>query len=267
MVTITTVDTLQEAAASSGQGSSLLGGGTLLMRGVNYGDQDVSRIVRLRQPTPLAGISSEGQRIRLGAFATMATIMKSGDTAFLHPVARAVGGPAIRNMATVGGNIFAPHPYGDFAVALLVLDARLRMSDGSEMDLDRLLPVRDTETRLVESVSALRPAGDDFRFLKVTRVKPRGASVLSIAAWLPRRAGRVSGARVAFGAMAPTPVRVPAVEAALEGVNLDQNGIERALQSVANDLNPPDDSLASGWYRKEVAPVHLGRLLLGQGTR
>lgn len=186
---------------------------------------------------------------------------------FLHAVARAVGGPAIRNMATVGGNVYAPHPYGDLAVALLALDAKLRMSDGSEMELERLLATRDTETRLIESVSAVRPSGDDFRFLKVTRVKPRGASVLSIAAWLPRRAGRISGARIAFGAMAPTPVRAPTVEAALEGASLDQNGIDRALQSVANDLNPPDDSLASGWYRMEVAPVHLKRLLLGQGTR
>jgi CO/xanthine dehydrogenase FAD-binding subunit len=41
------------------------------------------------------------------------------------PVARAVGGPQIRNMATVGGNLFAPHPYGDFAAALLALGARV----------------------------------------------------------------------------------------------------------------------------------------------
>lgn len=267
MVTITTVETLQEAAANGGQGTAFLGGGTLLMRGVNYGDQDVSHIVRLRQPQSLAGVSLEGERVRLGACATMATILKSADAVFLHAVARAVGGPAIRNMATVGGNVYAPHPYGDLAVALLALAAKLRMSDGSEMELERLLATRDTETRLIESVSAVRPSGDDFRFLKVTRVKPRGASVLSIAAWLPRRAGRISGARIAFGAMAPTPVRAPTVEAALEGASLDQNGIDRALQSVANDLNPPDDSLASGWYRMEVAPVHLKRLLLGQGTR
>ena len=43
--------------------------------------------------------------------------------AFLKPVAKSIGGPAIRNMATVGGNLFARYPYGDFAVALLALDA------------------------------------------------------------------------------------------------------------------------------------------------
>ena len=47
----------------------------------------------------------------------------SGSSRALAKAARAVGGPAIRNMATVGGNLFAPAPYGDFAVALLALDA------------------------------------------------------------------------------------------------------------------------------------------------
>lgn len=265
MVTITTVDTLQSAAASSGQGTVFLGGGTLIMRGINYGVQGVSNIVRLRDPKSLSTITNEGGRIRIGACATMSDVLKSPEVNFLHQVARSVGGPAVRNMATVGGNLFARHPYGDFAVALLALDAKTRMSDGSDLELERLLASRDSENRLVESVSIARPSGDAFRFLKVTRVKPAGASLLSMAAWVPRQAGRVSGARVAYGAMSHTPVRVSAVEAALEGSGLDQNGISRALQVATQDLTPPDDSLASGWYRTEVAPVHLKRLLLGEG--
>jgi hypothetical protein len=43
--------------------------------------------------------------------------------AFLAPVARSIGGPAVRAAATVGGNLFAPSPYGDFSVALLALGA------------------------------------------------------------------------------------------------------------------------------------------------
>ena len=267
MVTITTVDTLQEAAANTGQGTVFLGGGTLVMRGVNYGHQGVSGIVRLRQPKSMATISAEGGRVRIGAGATMSDVLKTPDLGFLAPAARSVGGPAVRNMATVGGNLFARHPYGDFAVALLALEARVRMSDGSEMELERLLASRESESRLVDSVSVARPSGDDFRFRKVTRVKPVGAALLSIAAWLPRQAGRISAARIAYGAMAATPIRATAVETALEGASLDETGIARALQVATQDLSPPDDSLASGWYRQEVAPVHLKRLLLGEGLR
>ena len=267
MVTVTTVDTLQEAAASSAGQAVFLGGGTLVMRSVNYGEPSAPQIVRLRSMTSLRGIRADGARVVIGAAATMGDVLGSSEVSFLHPVARQIGGPAIRNMATVGGNIFAPHPYGDFAVALLALDAKLRMSDGSETDLESLLSARDSETRLVESVSLARPAGDDFRFRKVSRVKPKGVSVMSLAAWLPRSAGRVSGARIAFGAMAPTPVRARAAEAAIEGATLDENGISRALAAATQGLSPPDDGLASGWYRSQVAPVHLKRLLLGEGSR
>lgn len=267
MVTVTTVDTLQEAAASSAGQAVFLGGGTLVMRSVNYGEQTVSELVRLRSAAALRDIRADGARILIGAAATMSDILRSSDVPFLHPVARQVGGPAIRNMATVGGNIFAPNPYGDFAVALLALDARLRLSDGSETDLESLLASRDSERRLVESVSIVRPSGDDFRFRKVSRVKPKGVSVMSLAAWLPRSAGRISSARIAFGAMAPTPVRARAAEAALEGATLDETGVSGALAAATQGLNPPDDGLASGWYRSQVAPVHLKRLLLGGGSR
>ena len=48
---------------------------------------------------------------------------------------------------------------------------------------------------------------------------------MTIAAHLPLAGGRVQGARVAYGAMAPTPIRVTAVERALEGKSLDEAGI------------------------------------------
>ncbi|MEM7269868.1 MAG: FAD binding domain-containing protein [Pseudomonadota bacterium] len=178
--------------------------------------------------------------------------------------ARAVGGPAIRNMATVGGNLMAPHPYGDLTVALLALDGMVRMVGGSELSLEDFLAER---RGLVEAVSIRRPQGDSFRFRKVSRVKPKGVSVMSIATHLSRSAGRLSDVRIAYGAMGPTPVRVRAVETALEGAPLDARGIDPALAVATDGLDPPDDPLASAWYRREVAPVHLRRLLLGEDRR
>jgi CO/xanthine dehydrogenase FAD-binding subunit len=116
----------------------------------------------------------------------------------------------------------------------------------------------------VASVAIARPAGPDaFRFRKVSRVKPKGISVLSIVAHLPLSGGRIAGARVAYGAMAPIPVRAKAVERALEGQTLDEAGIAPALAVAAEGTAPADDAIASAWYRREVLPVHLRRLLLG----
>lgn len=266
MLTVETFDTLAQAAGAMSPESRFLGGGTLIMRGVNYGDQSFRRIVRVRDSS-LKEIRSAGGQIVIGAGATMADVIAAPETSFLATVARQVGGPAVRNMATVGGNLFAPHPYGDFTTALLALDAGVHLSDGSEQPMESFLSSRSSMRGLVASVSVPRPIGDEFRFRKVSRVKPKGVSVMSIAVWLPRQGGRISQSRIAFGAMGATPLRAKAAEQALEGVNLDAQGIERALSVATTGLNPMDDALASAWYRNEVAPVHLRRVLLGEGSR
>lgn len=266
MVTVQSFATLADAARSVGPETRYLAGGTLVMRAIAYGDQSFNSVLRVHDAS-LSNIRNESGRVRIGAGVTMSGILQAQELAFLHPVARVVGGPAVRNMATVGGNLFAPHPYGDFATALLALDGTVQFSDGSDLPLEQLLSNRERENRLVASISIARPAGDEFRFRKVSRVKPKGISVMCMAAWLPRSAGGISNARVAYGAMAPTPVRMPAVEAALQGASLDETGIERALGAAAQGLSPPDDALASAWYRTEVAPVHLKRMLLGEGRR
>jgi CO/xanthine dehydrogenase FAD-binding subunit len=47
----------------------------------------------------------------------------------------------------------------------------------------------------------------------------------------------------------------------LEGAALDAGTIARAVAVAAEGLDPPTDALASAWYRREVAGVHLRRLL------
>ncbi|MEM8790873.1 MAG: FAD binding domain-containing protein [Pseudomonadota bacterium] len=262
MLEVVVTDTLVEASAAMSDRARFLGGGTLVMRQVNYGDQRFNRIVRCRER--LDEIRAEGDRISIGSGVTMARIMGSSELEFLAPAARAVGGPAVRNMATIGGNLIAPHPYGDMAVALLALDGEVTLADGSTQALEQYLTRR---RGLVRSISIQRPSRDEFRFRKVSRVKPKGASVMSMAAHLQRNAGRLSNVRVAYGAMAPTPIRVTAVEQALEGASFDLGGITPALNVATDGLSPPDDALASAWYRREVAPVHLRRLLLEEDRR
>lgn len=149
-------------------------------------------------------------------------------------------------------------------MALLVLGATVRLQGGAERPLEAYLGDR---SGLVTAVSFPRPSVDAFRFRKVRRVRPKGASLMSLAAVLNRAAGRLSNVRVAYGAMGATPLRVPAVEQALEGAALDERGIQPALERATEGLDPPKDELASAWYRREVAPVHLRRLLLGEERR
>jgi xanthine dehydrogenase small subunit len=268
-VVVRTFDTPLEAAAalSSDRSARFIAGGTLVMRALNEGDVSVATIVRLQDPA-LAQIRASGARVTIGAGVTLSQILRERDLSFLHAPARLIGGPAVRTAATVGGNLFAPPPYGDLAVALLALGATLLVMSGygaRDMALEEFLASRDRSPgAIVLSVSCDRPSSaETFRFRKVARVKPKGVSVLSIAASLPTVGGRVSGACIAYGAMAPTAIRAKAAERALDGKTLDESGVAAAVAAAAEGTLPATDAIASAWYRREVVGVHLRRLLLG----
>ncbi len=265
-VRVETCASVDEAARalSANRGARVFGGGTLLMRALNEADPAVSVLVRVTDPA-LRRIDIQGDRIAIGAGVTMDDILHNRDLAFLHGAARAVGSPAVRSAATAGGNIFAPAPYGEFANALLALGASVRFAGGgSEQGIEDVLRGRERDPgRLVTAVICPRPAdADAFRFAKITRVKPKGVAVMSIAVLAPR--GGRGGWRVSFANMGPTPMRAIAAERALEGASLDDAGLTRALANATEGLNPADDEVATAWYRREVAPVHLKRLILGR---
>lgn len=271
-IAVRTFGQLSEAASAmtSDRDAAFFGGGTLIMRGINEGRAHVSTLVRTTDAA-FRSIRSAGSNFEIGAGATMSDVLANRELTFLHEAARAVGGPAIRNMATVGGNLFARTPYGDFTAALLALDARVAAAGSTgarEIPIADLLRDRERNGHgVISHVTVPRPASADaMRFVKVSRVKPKGVSVITIAAYVPLSGGRVQGARIAYGAMAPTPIRVTAVEQALEGKALDEAGIAQALSVATNGTSPASDPIASEWYRREVAPVHLKRLLLGQSA-
>jgi CO/xanthine dehydrogenase FAD-binding subunit len=172
-------------------------------------------------------------------------------------------------MGTVGGNLFAPNPYGDFTVALLALDAVVSVQGGlgsRDVPIEEFLQSRERQTdTLVLSVSCQKPASAEaFRYRKIARIKPKGGSVITLAAHLPMSSGRIVGARIALGSMAPTQIRARAAERALEGRSLDASTIGAAAAAAVEGTSPGDNTLASAWYRREIVGVHLRRLLSGQ---
>jgi len=247
-------------------GSRWLAGGTLLIREVNAGDTAVQTLL-MGDGLGLDRIEIAGTKVKLGSAVSMAAVTAGRELEFLRPVAESIGGPAVRNMATVGGNLFAPYPYGDFAVALLALGASVTTVDSERsetVDLETFLQNRQRRPSIVTGVAFELPPTGAFRFVKVVRRKPHGASVLSIATVLPMTGRKVAGARVAYGAMGPMPMRARPVELALEGKLLDAAAIEAAVNAAIDGCKPQSDPQASAWYRLQVLPVHLKRLLAGE---
>ena len=269
-VTVKTFASASEAAGalSSDRNARYLGGGTLVMRALNEGDISISTVVRASD-SALTRIDASGSRVTIGAGTTFSRILAERDLGFLHAPARSIGGPAVRNMGTVGGNLFAPSPYGDFTVALLALDATVSVQGGlgsREMGIEEFLQSRERQPgTLVLSISCQKPTNAEaFRYRKIARIKPKGGSVITLAAHLPISGGRIAGARIALGSMAPTQIRARAAERVLEGRSLDAATIAAAASAATEGTSPSDNALGSAWYRREIVGVHLRRLLSGQ---
>src|SRR4029079_6459178 len=219
----------------------------------NEGDVSISTVVRATDQA-LSRIDVASARITLGAGVTFARILAERDLGFLHAPARSIGGPAVRNMGTVGGNLFAPSPYGDFTVALLALDATVSVQGGlgaRDLGIEEFLQSRERQSgALVLAVPCQRPASADaFRYRKIARIKPKGGSVITLAAHLPVSGGRIAGARIALGSMAPTQTRARAAERALDARALDAATIAAAASAAAEGTSPSDSALGSAWYR------------------
>ncbi|HTU52796.1 MAG TPA: FAD binding domain-containing protein [Acetobacteraceae bacterium] len=251
-------------AALAGSGRVAVSGGTLAVGAINAGRSFPSAIVSLRR-AGLSGVTREGETIEIGA-ATPIADLACPDLTFLDRVLGSFGSPTLRNMATLGGNLFAPQPYGDFGVALLALDASLTVAGPQAA---RRLPLSEFYTagiasdEIVTGIRFDRPAPGTWRWLKATRRALNSAAVIAVGAVLETDgAGKISAVRVALGGVAPHPVRSPAAEAALAGRTLDAVSATRAAEEAAAAHPCFTDAYASAWYRRRVLPVFLRRALL-----
>ena len=241
---------------ASNRAAYVLGGGTGLMRRVHEGDARVGQLIRVSDLS-LGQISRLGSDLRIGAQVTMAEILASPDAQVLHAAAASVGAPALRNMATVGGNLFARPPYGDLTVALLGAGAEVETASASGVDRRPLDAALMDQARRVVIAVVLPDPGHPVLYHKMSRNHPRGASIVTLAVSLPGR----GQPRVAVGGLAGRPCRAPGAERALGSGPLTAARIEEAARRITDGLTAHTDALASGWYREKMAAVQLRRLL------
>jgi CO/xanthine dehydrogenase FAD-binding subunit len=238
-----TPDSVPGVLAALDAGGMLIAGGTHVMPRLNTEANAVTALVSLRR-AGLAGVEMlDDTTVRVGAATTLTQLGAVPALAFLRPALDAIASPTIRNLATVGGNLFVPQPYGDLAVCLLALDAQAELADGTTAGAGEA-------HGLVTAVRFAIPK--EWRFLKAMRRRMNSASIVTVAAVLEPQV------RIALGGVAPRPVRALHAEAAFE------HGVEAAAQAALDDIDPFDDAYASAWYRRRVVPVHVRRALLGE---
>ena len=164
--------------------------------------------------------------------------------------------PLIRNRATLGGNLATASPIGDSAPMLMALDARVKIAGQSG---DRVVPLSDFFTgyrttklnrgEVLVSIHIPKPFPRVARFFKIA--KRRMDDISSVAAGIAIHED--GSARVAFGGVAATPVRV------LEAEHELPSSVNRAKRAIAASLKPLSDHRSSAAYRLAMAQSLLDK--------
>ena len=241
----------EEAAEAFGDGSDMtvLAGGTILLPQITYGRARPKRVLMLAR-SGLDRIERSNGTVTIGAAVSVAELMDGDEP--LATAAAYVGDREVRAQATVGGNVCAPPgetPRGDLQAPLVVLGARVRSTGkGGE----RTEPLEDFLAGGMEGRLVLDVSYDDVErqtgYAAFWRPHTHHYTILAVAA------ARANGElKVAVTGAGPNAVRLTSVE---------QSGNP---EDAVKDVDPPDDPLASAWYRKRILPRLVAQALEGVG--
>jgi CO/xanthine dehydrogenase FAD-binding subunit len=275
------IDAAVAALADDVEGTVVLAGGTDLVPWLLEGAVAPARLVDLKRIPGLGEIDLDGSALRVGCLVTFADLLASPSVHQQLPVlaemAALVASGGIRNRATLVGNLCSAVPSGDAAPVLLALDADLHVTGPSGA---RSVPVdawfagpRRTTLGATEIVTGVRiplpPAGSGAAFARLSRYRGEDLAQASVAVLVAPGAQ----VRVAFGAVAPSPVRARRIEQLLVDRGPGPGGafaadvVEGAVALVSEEIAPITDLRATDHYRLRMCEVMLRRALAAATAR
>ncbi len=224
-------------------------------------------VIDLKRAPGLDYLASEGQGgVRIGPTALQGDVARSPLVQRSFPAlaeaARWVGSIQTRNRATVVGNLCNASPAADTAPALLAYGAQVKLAS---LQGERTIPLTDffvgpgrtalQDNELVAEVVIPAPAPQTGgAFFRRTRTA-MDIAVVCAAAVLNLTNGTCQEARIALGAVGPTPLRAPRAEQALRGQAPTEQLIEEASRLAAEEARPIDDVRSTAEYRREMVQV------------
>jgi carbon-monoxide dehydrogenase medium subunit len=270
--------TLKEAThllARHGARARVLAGGTDLIGLIADDFAHPAVVVDIKGIPGLDGLAYRDGTLTIGALVTFSALRESPVVARAFPVLREmttwVASAGIRNRATVLGNLCSAVPCLDSAPVLLLFESAVRVTGPRGR---RSIPLeewfvapRRTALRKGEvatAVTVTRPREKHAAcYLKLRRYRGEDLAQVGVAV-MALRGHRY---RVAFGAVAPTPVRGARIERLLDGQPLSDERVRQAVALVPREIAPITDIRATKEYRLHMAGVMLERGLAAAAAR
>lgn len=257
---------LQEYAGKA----EVMAGGTDLLVCMKHRTVSPQHVIGLKNIPDLDVITySEDRGLRLGALVTHQSIVDSSIIqqrfAALAAACSKIGTPQIRSTGTIGGNLCNAAPSADSAPPLIAFGASVKVV-GPEGE--RTMPLEGFftgpgETALLagEILSEIQvpslPPHTGAIYLKLSARTAVDIAAVGVAALitLDLQSGTCSDAKIALGAVAPTPIRAKMAEEIIRGKQVEDELIQKAAQAASEEAHPISDVRGSADYRAEMVRV------------
>jgi xanthine dehydrogenase FAD-binding subunit len=272
-----TVDEALSALMASDGRSRVIAGGTDLLLDLQQGRlPPVETLIDVGRVEGMSDIVVEDGEVYIGAAATHRRIIEHPALQWhaqaLIEACELIGGPQVRNVATLGGNVAHALPAADGSIALLALQAQAEIAGpaGRRWEPVETLfaapgePTFDRRTEiLVRFRAAGRQPGEGSAFRRVMRPQGVAIAILNMGAWLQiDPAGAVRQARISVGPSGPVPYRARAAEACLIGKPLEEAVLAEAQTALRQEARlRTSRHRATAEYRQHLLDVLLRRTL------
>jgi carbon-monoxide dehydrogenase medium subunit len=257
-----------------GDDAKVLAGGQSLVPMMNFRLARPAALIDLNGIAELAGIGRDNGTLVVGAMTRQWDVERDAAVRSLCPVLpealRFVGHTAVRMRGTVGGSLAHADPAAELPVTALALGAEMVVVS-ARTEQRRVVPADDffvhyfttvlaEDELLVETRWPVERLGQGAAFCEFA-LRHGDFALAAVAAAVTVADGLCREARIAVAGVAPSPVRVPAAEAAITGTAAEPAEIAAAADAAAAGVDPIGDVTAPADYRR-----HLVRHLAEQAV-
>ncbi len=262
--------------AAHGEKARPLSGGTDLIIQLRAGTRRPEYVVDVKSIPELSRISFSMQHgLHLGAAVSCIEIHENADMRRYYPglteAAHLIGSLQIQSRASVGGNLCNGSPAGDSTPALIALGAKARLVGPKG---ERVVPV---ETFITGPARTVMQPGELLIELLIDAPAPHSSD--AYLRFIPRNEmdiavvgvggsitldlddDRVVDARIALGAVGPTPIFAAEASKSLIGKKFDEAALDNAARLATSVATPIDDMRGTAEYRRHIVGVLTRRVL------
>jgi xanthine dehydrogenase FAD-binding subunit len=270
-------DTLEEALMLLKNNPELkpIAGGTDVLISMHHGGLGGVELLSLRNIKGMDNIEIlEDGTISIGAMATFTQIYRSELVKQYIPTLGeavvSIGGPQIRNVGTIGGNICNGAVSADSAPTLFALNAKLKLTS---KDGERIVNIQDfyegpgrvrlekgeiLTTFLISKENYNQMIGN---YIKHANRKAMDIAMLSVAVICNVGNGKFNDLRIALGVAAPTPIRCLEAEAYAINKPVSKETLEEIGKLALKASKARDSWRGSKAYREHLIEALTARAI------